>query len=494
MKFNFINLLAVAALAAGCTEAVVSQDTDFTITDGWKIQSSEIVGLDGEALSTKGAGEAAWYETTVPSTVLGTLTEHGLYADAFIGTNYDKVIDRDDFKEPWWYINEFNVPALKDGQRICLDFEGICYSAEVWLNGILVASREDMTGPYRQFSFDVTDLIKENNLMAVKLFRAEDGDFNIGFVDWNPRAADESMGIFRPIWVRYSDAVSLYNTAVKTKVDTKTLKRAWLTVETTLKNASDAPVEGELTYTMEGKTYRHPVTVGAGEEKVITVGSDDAAMFDVKNPRLWWCHNLGTPEMYAMEVSFNVNGKQSDSENVDFGIREIDTYMTEEGHRGFLLNGKVVKLKGVNMHQDHAGVGSGIPDGLQEWRLLQLKKFGCNAYRSSHNPMTPALLDICDRLGILVIEENRLTGVNKEHTELLGRMIRRDRNHPSVILWSVGNEEWGIEWNDFGRRIAESMREYCHRFDPTRLMTVASTLRRMTAPPGPICPVIPSCP
>ena len=127
------------------------------------------------------------------------------------------------------------------------------------------------------------------------------------------------------------------------------------------------------------------------------------------------------------------------------------------------------------MHQDHAGVGSGIPDGLQEWRLLQLKKFGCNAYRSSHNPMTPEMLDACDRLGILVIEENRLTGVNQEHTRLLQRMIERDRNHPSVILWSVGNEEWGIEWKEFGTRIAETMREYCHRFDPTRLMTVASS-------------------
>lgn len=106
---------------------------------------------------------------------------------------------------------------------------------------------------------------------------------------------------------------------------------------------------------------------------------------------------------------------------------------------------------------------------------MQLKKFGCNAYRSSHNPMTPELLDACDRLGILVIEENRLTGINSMHTELLERMIRRDRNHPSIILWSVGNEEWGLEWNDFGRRIAESMREYCHRFDPSRLMSVASS-------------------
>ena len=146
-----------------------------------------------------------------------------------------------------------------------------------------------------------------------------------------------------------------------------------------------------------------------------------------------------------------------------------------DADKGFLLNGQPLKLKGVNMHQDHSGVGAGIPDALQVYRLKELKKFGCNAYRSSHNPMTPEMLDACDSLGILVIEENRLTGVNEEHTRLLKRMIDRDRNHPCIILWSVGNEEWGIEWKESGTRIAATMREYCHRFDPTRLMTVASS-------------------
>ena len=127
------------------------------------------------------------------------------------------------------------------------------------------------------------------------------------------------------------------------------------------------------------------------------------------------------------------------------------------------------------MHQDHAGVGAAIPDALQAYRLRELKKLGVNAYRSSHNPMTPEMLDACDSIGMLVIEENRLTGINEEHLRLLKRMIYRDRNHPSIILWSVGNEEWGIEWNDMGRKIAESMREYCHRFDPSRMMCVATS-------------------
>ncbi|MCC8172002.1 MAG: DUF4982 domain-containing protein [Parabacteroides sp.] len=139
------------------------------------------------------------------------------------------------------------------------------------------------------------------------------------------------------------------------------------------------------------------------------------------------------------------------------------------------LNGRPLKLKGVNMHQDHPGVGAGLPDALQVYRLKQLKAFGCNAYRSSHNPMTPEMLDACDSLGMLVIEENRLTGVNEEHIRLLSRMIKRDRNHPSILLWSVGNEEWGIEWKESGARIVAAMREYCHRLDSTRPMTVATS-------------------
>jgi beta-galactosidase len=152
------------------------------------------------------------------------------------------------------------------------------------------------------------------------------------------------------------------------------------------------------------------------------------------------------------------------------GIRKVEF----DAERGFLLNGEPLKLKGVNIHQDHAGVGSAIPEVLMAWRIKQLKKLGCNAYRSSHNPMTPALLDICDREGILVIDENRLSGINDEHLRLLENMIRRDRNHPSVILWSDGNEEWGMENTVQGTRIAAAMREHTRLLDPTRHSTIAN--------------------
>ena len=184
-------------------------------------------------------------------------------------------------------------------------------------------------------------------------------------------------------------------------------------------------------------------------------------------PHLW---SPSDPYLYKVETTVKVDGRVTDVYETTTGIRDIEF----DADRGFLLNGQPLKLKGVNLHQDHAGVGAAIPDALQAWRIRQLKKMGCNAYRASHNPMTPALLDVCDREGILVIDENRLTGINEEHLRLLERMIKRDRNHPSIILWSNGNEEWGMENTVQGTRIAAAMREYTRQLDPTRHSTIAN--------------------
>lgn len=187
---------------------------------------------------------------------------------------------------------------------------------------------------------------------------------------------------------------------------------------------------------------------------------------DIENPHLW---DTEDPYLYTVITTVRNDGQVTDRYETTIGIRDVEF----SSEKGFLLNGKQVELKGTNNHQDHAGVGSAIPDALQAWRIRQLKAMGCNAYRASHNPMTPALLDICDREGMLVIDENRLSGINEEHLRLLERMIKRDRNHPSVILWSNGNEEWGMENTVTGRRVAESMRAYTRLLDPTRHSTLA---------------------
>ena len=143
--------------------------------------------------------------------------------------------------------------------------------------------------------------------------------------------------------------------------------------------------------------------------------------------------------------------------------------------RGILVNGEPIRIHGANVHQDHAGVGAAIPDALYVWRIKQLKKFGFNAIRTSHNPASPALLDICDSLGMYVLEETRLMGINEAQLEPLRKMIERDKHHPCIILWGIGNEEWGIEWKDKGERIARTMTAFCHSVDPTRPVVVATS-------------------
>ena len=367
-----------------------------------------------------------------------------------------------------WYRKVFTVPAEDYGKHIWLQFDGIFRDAQIWVNGFYLGHEKS---GYATQTYDISEYLNygEENLVCVRA----DATFEEGWFY-------EGAGIYRHVWLNKASKVHVapFGTFVYSEFAVpyslrgnagEDFSHASVQIETTVQNMGVQPQTYTLKHTLidaEGKE------AGSCEADGAMVAGKDShrskASIPVENPHLWSCDD---PYLYKVVTEVFVDGTLTDTYETTTGIRHIRF----DNDHGFFLNGEPVKLKGVNIHQDHAGVGSGIPDGLQEWRLLQLKKFGCNAYRSSHNPMTPEMLDACDRLGFLVIEENRLTGINKEHIDLLERMIRRDRNHPCIILWSAGNEEWGIEWKDFGRRIAESMREYCHRFDPTRLMTVASS-------------------
>ena len=367
-----------------------------------------------------------------------------------------------------WYRKTFTIPAEDYGKHIWLQFDGIFRDARIWVNGFYLG--HEPSG-YATQTYDISEYLNYGgeNLVCVRADATlEEGWFY------------EGAGIYRHVWLNKAAKVNVAPSGTFAYCEFAApyvlrgdagpdLRSASLHIETTVQNMGASTAVYTLKHRLMDASGKE---VGSYESDRSLIEAKDShrslGVIPVENPHLWSCED---PYLYEIVTEVYVGDVLCDEYVTRTGIRHIAFHPD----KGFLLNNKVVKLKGVNMHQDHAGVGSAIPDGLQEWRLMQLKKFGCNAYRSSHNPMTPETLDACDRLGILVIEENRLTGINKEHIDLLGRMIRRDRNHPCIILWSAGNEEWGIEWKDFGRRIAESMREYCHRFDHTRLMTVASS-------------------
>ena len=452
-----LSFLAAAGIFFACA-GPITQDKDIMLSDGWAIQASSKVDEDGDVLSMSGSDCQDWYRASVPSTVMGALTaENGLYADAFTGKNY-KEIDKEQFNEPWWYRTTFEIPALKEGQRVELEFDGISYRADVWLNGVKIASADELFGPFRQFSYDVTNAIQESNCLAVKVYRWQKGEFNIGFVDWNPRPADESMGIFRPVWLRYSNQVSIKNPVVRTQVDTAELDEAWLTVETVLCNADSKPVKGKLCGKFDGRSFQLPVELAAGESRKITLTPDDRKVLHVKNPRLWWCHNLGTPEMYSMDLSFVIDGQVSDAQTIDFGIRQIDSYLTPENYRGFILNGKKVLIKGAGWTDD---IFLRNPDKRNALEVSYVKDMNMNAIRFEEVWGTSQnIYDECDRQGIFALvgwschwewevytgKPNDRNGCisTEEDINLISESFRDQilwlRNHPSIIGWYAASD------------------------------------------------------
>jgi len=376
------------------------------------------------------------------------------------GASHSHGYKRVGFKYPetsvGWYRRDLQIPAGDKGRHIWLQFDGIFRDSRIWVNGFYLGGEPS---GYATRTYDISEYLNYGgrNVVTVRADATlEEGWFY------------EGAGIYRHVRLGKSSLLHVvpFGTYVHSEISGG---EARVTVETTVKNEDEASKDFSI---------RH-ILMDAGGREVASCTSEGGlllpkaegiftAEMSVAGPHLW---SLDDPYLYTVRTEVISGGVAADTYETRTGLRTI----TFDPDRGFFLNGERVELKGANMHQDHAGVGSGIPDALGVYRLKQLKKYGFNAYRSSHNPMSPATLDACDSLGILVLEENRLTGVNEEHIRLLDNMIRRDRNHPSIIAWSVGNEEWGIEWNEFGSRIVATMRDYCHLIDPYRPMCVASS-------------------
>ena len=356
-----------------------------------------------------------------------------------------------------WYRKQFNIGKDDLGKHIMLRFDGIFRNATVWFNGFYMGSEPS---GYATQVYDVTDYVNYggDNLICVRADASlEEGWFY------------EGAGIYRDVWLEKSalQHVAPFGTFVYAELQAP-YQTASIHVETEVANSALMAARCEIRHQLldaQGQEVAHTSAQSVSLQAKQTANDHQVMM--LPNPILW---SPDHPYIYKVVTTVSVEGKVIDQYTTTTGVREI----AFDSDRGFLLNGQPLKLKGVNMHQDHAGVGAAIPDALLAWRIRQLKSFGCNAYRSSHNPMTPALLDICDREGILVIDENRLMGINDEHLRLLERMIKRDRNHPCVFLWSDGNEEWGLENNEQGIRVAASMRAYTYLLDPTRPSTVAN--------------------
>ena len=291
----------------------------------------------------------------------------------------------------------------------------------------------------------------------------------------------EGAGIYRHVWLNQYNNIHIGNDGafVYTHVQDN---NASINIETPVQNqnlfSSNCTVSSIVT-DRDGKTLGHtneqPVSLNINETKIIK------QKILISKPKLW---TVDDPYLYRLITVIKSNGKIIDANKKRFGIRTVSI-----NENGLFVNGEYVKIKGVCDHQDHAGVGSALPDYLQYYRIQLLKEMGANAYRTSHNAPTPELLDACDSLGMLVLDEQRLLNSGPEYIGQFERLIQRDRSHPSVFMWSIGNEEGWIHTNSTGKRIAQTLLAKQKELDPSRLSTYASDVANIFTGVNEVIPV-----
>jgi beta-galactosidase len=353
-----------------------------------------------------------------------------------------------------WYRKSFDIPNSDLGRKISVQFDGVFRNSIVWVNGFYLGHEQS---GYAGFEYDITDYLNYGgkNVITVRVDASlEEGWFY------------EGAGIYRHVWLNKTNPLHIAQYGIFASSE-MIGPDAEITARVTIKNDGKTTENFRIEHSLvdvSGKTVASGTVEKLNQKPVVS--QEYYCKMKLTNPNLW---SPDSPYLYKLKTKVLSGEKVVDQMETNLGIRTI-RFTADEG---FFLNGKHLKLLGTNNHQDHAGVGSAIPDALQEFRISSLKAMGSNAYRCSHNPPTPELLDACDKLGMLVIDENRLQGINQEHFDLLKRMILRDRNHPSIITWSLGNEEWAIESNIKGTRITETMQRFAQTIDSTRRYNVA---------------------
>ncbi len=354
-----------------------------------------------------------------------------------------------------WYRKSFNLAEEDRGKRIYLEFDGAFRDSTVWINGYLVGRQPS---GYTSFHYDISDLLNfgGTNLVAVRLDATQ-------FEGW----WYEGAGLYRHVWLLKVSSLHVIPWGVFVHAQPAADGQAWdVTVETELANQSEQACECTLVSTIldaEGN-----IVVSVQSDHSLASGAKPPAVrqsAQIEHPQLW---SLDEPYLYQLKTEVRCGDNPVDDCETSFGLRTLRF----DAQQGFFLNEQPLKLKGTCNHQDHAGVGVALPDRLYEYRIRRLQDMGCNAYRCSHNPPAPELLEACDRLGMLVMDETRHLDSSPQGLFELESLLRRDRNHPCIFLWSLGNEE-PIQKTDAGGRIAASLKRLVHRLDPTRQVTQA---------------------
>ncbi len=430
----------------------------------WLVQSSSEVGRDGQHLSSHDADAGRWYTAQLPATVLSVLVAHGVYEDPFVGMNFlalpgkgpahqnfsnHPMPEDSPFRVPWWFRTELEHAPVGDARHTWLELDGLNYRANLFVNGTLVRGERELVGAYRAFELLLDDfLVPGKNRLALEIFPPNPDDLALTWVDWNPSPPDKNLGLWRGARVRTTGAVRLSHPQVLSRLPDADLSVAELSVFVTLENATHAPVIATVLVSFEGHAVELDVELGARERREVALDSGKLAALRVAKPQLWWPHGRGEQPLYRVQLAATVRGSVSDSCQVETGIREVTSELTEREHTLFRVNRKPILIRGGGWARDML-LRSNAERELYEYEYV--KDLGLNTIRFEGMVESSEFLSRCDRDGMLVIAgfcccdhwekwDNWKAEDLGVAEESLRSELRRLRNHPSLVAWWYGSD------------------------------------------------------
>jgi exo-1,4-beta-D-glucosaminidase len=444
-----------------------SSDEKVFLRDAWMLQSACKVSAAGAQISVAGFSTTGWHATTVPSTVLAALVADKTYPDPYFGDNLRSIpgttypIGKDfsalpmpedsPFRCLWWYRTEFRLPDRFNGRHVWLNFGGINSRANIWLNGHQIADSTAVAGAYRTYEFDVTRFLVRGgtNALAVETIAQTPHDLGINWNDWNPAPPDKNMGIWRDVYVQVTGAVEIRYPAVATHFPSSALDEADLTVAAELHNASGENVAGRLEADVEGSTLHQDVTLAPGETRTVTFAAEKFPELRIRNPQLWWPHQMGEPNLRPLSLRLLVGDEVSDSAAIRFGIREITSEVDAQGHRLFRVNGKRILIRGAAWAPDML-LREFAERMKAEFRYI--RDLNLNAIRLEGKMESDEFYDLADEQGILILAgwnccDNWMQWSKWKPADFeiakasLRSQIMRMRGHASMLVWLNGSDE-----------------------------------------------------
>ncbi|MBT3382946.1 MAG: glycoside hydrolase family 2 [Prolixibacteraceae bacterium] len=470
-------------LMFGCNNAEMKNtSSNELLSSNWKMQPlDKLAGVDENAISESDFNTGDWYDAIVPGTVLGSMASTGVIEDPYFGINMQDV-GYEQFKQPWWFRTTFELDAEDINKIVSLRFNGINYRADLWVNGEKVAGKDEFAGTFRMFTFNVSDyVVAGENTVALKMWQHADGEFSIGFVDWNPLPRDRNMGIFREVFLEVNEGVKIRSPFVHSKVNKETLNEAELFIQAELINSSDKTIDGILRVDYEIGVVEKPVSVKAGETLTCNFNPEDFEQLSVKDVNFWWPNGMGAASLYNLKTEFIAKNTVIDKVEKKYGIREVTSYLNEDKNRAFEVNGKFVLIKGGGWVDDLLlqDTKESVEAQLKYVHHMNMNSIRCEGFWGKDEN----LYDLCDEYGILVMigwnchwewEEYLLKpthekyggAFNDEDINLLADswfdQMMWLRNHPSIYVWMLSSDK--LPAPELERKYIEQFNKY----DPSR--------------------------